>query len=385
MKQRSTWPSLAFAMVFSAEFLYQFAIAVVMPIVPNYIVSIGMSIVVGGMVAGLNSIASLVFRPLSGIIIDYAVNKKTLLIVMSVMFMMSAYGCVISSNLAIICICRIIQGIAFAIKSVIIIWMVSAIVCSDSIGFGVGWVSLAYVFASMFGPVVGSRVGQAFGYRMSFFVAGVLFSVALLLAAFLTPQKAGTPQKKDARPVSLKCLLYFPSIPYSVTAGLLTLASGSTATLLLVIAEEREIGGASLFFVIQAIFMLVLRPYFGRISDVKGSKSALYPTLVFSAVSMLVLIWADSLWMIAVSAFCMAAGPSSAYPILQAESIRGVDESMVGRASNTFFIGPDIGMGIGSLLGGAILQYSSSQALFVFNLIIIMLASVIFARAVRRK
>lgn len=385
MKIQSVFLSKAFMLLFSAEFLYQLAIALTMPIVPNFIVSIGMAVAIGGMVAGLNSLASLICRPLSGAIVDYVADKKKLLIVMSLMFMLSAFGCAAAPNLLIICLCRVAQGVAFAIKSVIVIWMVSVIVDPDSIGMGVGWLSLAYVFANILGPALGSQIGLLFDYRLSFLAAGVVFSIAFLIILWLKPQKTVRQNGVWERGISLKNLFFGPAVLYSVVAGLLTVAMGSTAALLLLVAEERGIHGASLYFAVQAIAMLVLRPLFGRISDKKGIGEALGPTLAFSVIALLILIWADSLGMIIVSAMFMAAGPSSAYPILQAECVRGVDEAMVGRASNTFFIGPDIGMGVGPWLGGMVLQFWGSQALFSISLGVVVIAAAIFAVFSKKK
>ena len=39
----------------------------------------------------------------------------------------------------------------------------------------------------------------------------------------------------------------------------------------------------------------------------------------------------------------------------------------IGRAANTFYLGPDLCMGFGPVLGGFVLQAAGTAALFLFN------------------
>ena len=52
----------------------------------------------------------------------------------------------------------------------------------------------------------------------------------------------------------------------------------------------------------------------------------------------------------------MGLGQCSAQCAMQAESLRGVDPLHIGRASNTYFIGMDAGVGFGPAASGAVLQ-----------------------------
>ena len=53
--------------------------------------------------------------------------------------------------------------------------------------------------------------------------------------------------------------------------------------------------------------------------------------------------------------------------------MRRVPKEHVGRASNTLFLGPDIGMFLGPAVGGAVLQLAGSSALFLSNAAIVLL------------
>ena len=62
--------------------------------------------------------------------------------------------------------------------------------------------------------------------------------------------------------------------------------------------------------------------------------------------------------------------------------MRHVPKEYVGRASNTLFLGPDIGMFLGPAIGGIVLQTAGPSALFFANAGII-LSMVLFFSLVK--
>ena len=74
----------------------------------------------------------------------------------------------------------------------------------------------------------------------------------------------------------------------------------------------------------------------------------------------------------------MGVGQGSADRALQAESVRGVPEDLLGRAANTFYLGPDLCMGLGPVVGGFILQRAGASAMFLFNALAVVLGLALF-------
>ena len=69
---------------------------------------------------------------------------------------------------------------------------------------------------------------------------------------------------------------------------------------------------------------------------------------------MLSLGFAYSLSLVIIAAFFKALGLAGGQVSLQAECIRRVDEDRSGVAASTYYIGADIGNGIGPMVGGTI-------------------------------
>ena len=81
-----------------------------------------------------------------------------------------------------------------------------------------------------------------------------------------------------------------------------------------------------------------------------------------------------SLPAVLVAAACMGVGQASAYSAIQAEAVRGVPACELGRASNTFYIGTDVGMGFGPMALGVVLQLAGVTAMFLAGSVLVLLA-----------
>jgi dipeptide/tripeptide permease len=73
-----------------------------------------------------------------------------------------------------------------------------------------------------------------------------------------------------------------------------------------------------------------------------------------------------------------AVGQGGGQLSLQAECIRRVDASRVGAAVSTFYIGADIGQGLGPVFGGAISDSFNYTVMFMICAVLILASTVIF-------
>ena len=64
--------------------------------------------------------------------------------------------------------------------------------------------------------------------------------------------------------------------------------------------------------------------------------------------------------------------------------MRNVPAEHAGRASNTLFFGPDIGMFLGPTVGGALLQMAGSSVLFLGNAAVVLIMAAFYFVLVRK-
>ncbi len=360
----------------------------------NYAVEMGASMTLAGFIAGLMATAALMFRPFCGAISD-RLSKKSLLVVSCFLFAIAAFGCAVFQNLVALGICLAIQGFAFAFKSAIVISFVPLIVPERYVGTGVGWMGLAYTIAIALGPAIGLGIADALGYPATYIVSGAVLAAALALAVLFkdpvdaTEDAAGSQMgNKDeswsrgasasSKRSALSRLFYLPVIPLSIIGGILMIAQGVVSSFILLTGEMRGLETVSLYFVFYSVANLGARPLAGRASDEWGVQKIAPPMMIVAALGMVALAFMDSTPGVAIGGVCMGLGQGSAYAAIQAESVRGVPTQSLGRAANTYFIGPDLAMGLGPIAGGAVLESFGPAAMFLFCAACISVALVLF-------
>ena len=358
------------------EWALQFGIYTTSPIASNYAVALGAAIGVAGFVAGLNSTIALCMRPFTGWITDHFA-KKSLLIASSLLFATAGFGCAFAPTLEVMGAFRAVQGIAFALKSVIIVSFASLVVPKENVGAAVGWVSIASTIASALAPTVGSVVGAAVGYSNSFLIAGCFFICGLVLTMlFKVPESAlqverEREEKLAALPLEerkfkfdIKEFFFLPAFVPSILGGILMFCFSAIQAFLIMVSTERGIEGASVYFLVYSACAFFSRPAAGTLIDKKGFAWVFLPSVLLMSITPAILIFADNIVWIIIAGAVFGACHASAYSAAQAFSAKIATPETIGRAINTFYIGPDIGMGFGPMVAGFVYQAFGSEAMF---------------------
>lgn len=355
------------------EALLQIGMFVINPIIAGYLVSIGITVGIAGSIAGLNSTTAMFFRPVNGFLADL-LAKRSLLVGSTVLFMLSALGLALTSSVGLVAFFRALMGIAFAVKSAVVVVMASAVVPSEVTGQAVGYISMCFAVASGLGPLLGDTIAHLVGYRLSFAVAAALFAIGLALAVtfraaaqFRADPKQPPLRTRAAeafRKFHLPDLFYLPTLPYTIIAALIMVPQGMMMVMLLALAEREGIGGASMYYLVYSILTAATRPIAGRLVDRYGLSIAIIPGTVLMAGGMALLAIRFSLAAILVTAVMMALGQGAIFATLQAESVRHCPPEYSGRSANMFFIGNDVGMGVGPIICGAVFEAFGTSATF---------------------
>lgn len=378
-----------FVQLVSIEALLQLGGFLTRPIISNYALSLGATVPVAGFLAGMLATAALCARPISGAVSD-RLSKKRLLVLSCALFAVGAFGCAIARTVWLIGAFLALQGFAFAFKSALVTSMVPSVVPRSRIGSGVGLLGLAYTLAIAAGPTLGLFVADLWGYAASFVASGVLLAAALMLAvAFDAPE---APRREigrerfrhlERRPV-VRTLFYPPAVLLSLVGGTLMISQGVTSSFVILTGEMRGVDAVSLYFAFYAVANVGARPLAGWASDVLGVRRVVPPMMMVALAGMLALAFMGNFAGVLIGGLCMGLGQGSAYAAIQAESVRDVPPECLGRSANTFFIGPDVGMGLGPVFGGAILQASGPEAMYLFNAATIAMALALFLFAAPR-
>lgn len=324
------------------------------PVLPKYAISLGATMSIAGLIAGIFAITSIAIRPFAGFSTD-KFNKKKLLIASTIFLSLSALGLRISNNIYSLFFFRIIQGISFSMSVTVNNALATAYIPKKRIGEGIGFLGLGYIFATAISPNLGLKISSQFGFKYVFYASCVIIMIAVVLIAMI-PYKKPAKETLNSGKFKIKADDFFDKklIIFAVLACLFTFMNGAIGSFLALIGDERHISNIGYYFTVNAIVILIIRPISGKVLDKKGLGIIAFPAFILAIVAAILLGSSKSLWMILLAAIFYGIGQSSLSPALQATCVKKLGPSRIGVATSTYFIGYDAGQGLGPIIGGTI-------------------------------
>ena len=202
-------------------------------------------------------------------------------------------------------------------------------------------------------------------------------SVGLLL--LIKRVKPGTEKVlKEKKTFSRKNILAKECLVYALVGGLFSLGNGVTTSFLVLVGEERNISGIGIFFTVNAVVLLVMRLLMGRVIDRIGLGIIVNISLALTAVSMFFLGISQGLLLFLAAGVLKAAGQGGGQISLQSACIRKVEPARIGIATSTYFIGADIGQGLGPVLGGRISEAFSYRGMYLGTAVLMLAGILVF-------
>lgn len=357
-----------------------FSFFMVATLLSKYLVGIGATISLAGVIVGLFSLTSLFSRPFCGMMTD-RMNNVWLLLSSNLLISFGVLGFVLTTNMPMIIFFRICNGLGFAVGSTVQVSMSIRFIPEDKMGEGIGYMGISQLIGTACAPGFGLAIADYAGIKATFLVAAalpVLSCILLLFVKTFHPIKASAEIKRIVfhdffEPKALSFVF-----PYSA----LSFVNGIISSYLVLFADEQGIKGISIYFTVYAVFLFLIRPFAGKLMDAKGLHYTVYPGMVLTAVSMFLLCRSDTLLLVLLTCLLRAIGQGAAQPSLQAGCINYVGRDRSGVATSTYFLGGDIGQGMGPMIAGATLAHVAGiagyQVIFGFCGCLILISLVFF-------
>lgn len=366
----------SYILVLVISTLSSFSFYMVATIMSKYLVTLGASIIFAGFVVGLFSITSLVCRPFCGVMAD-RLNNVWLLIVSNILMGIGLLGFALTSSMPLIIAFRICNGVGFAISGTVQVALAIRFIPQDRTGEGIGYLGISQLIGSACAPALGLVIAERLGMAATFVAAALLPLLASFILLFLRNLQP-VAKNSDTKRISFNDIIDLKAIPFTIPYSTLSFTNGVINGYLVLFADQHGIGNVSIYFTMYAVAVFLVRPFAGKLMDKKGLKYTVYPGMLLCAVSLFLLGISNSLWMILLSGILRALGQGAAQPSLQAGCINRVGRDRSGVATSTYFLGGDVGQGIGPMVGGFILAHIAGlngyQFLFSFCGVIILVA-----------
>lgn len=344
-----------------------FSFYMVATILSKYLVGIGTTITLAGIIVGLFSLTSLFSRPFCGLMVDRLNNVK-LLMWSNVLMAIGLLGFAFTTNIPLIIFFRICSGLGFAVGSTVQVALIISFIPRDKTGEGIGYMGISQLIGSACAPGLGLAIADSISMKAAFIAAAVLPVMTCVFLVFLKNLQQAKPSA-EKRKVAFRDFFEPKALPFTIPYSTLSFVNGIIASYLVLFADELEIGGISIYFTVYAVSLFLIRPLAGKLMDSKGLKYTVFPGMIITALSMFMLGISHSLWFILLTCLLRAIGQGAAQPSLQAGCINHIGRDRSGVATSTYFLGGDVGQGVGPMVGGAILGLVAGLQgyQFVFN------------------
>ncbi len=351
-----------------------------------YVVSLGGTAAYAGVMLTCFTIVATIMRIISGRLLDRRGRRKIILI--GLVIYAAATASLTVGYLPYLPFARAIQAIGYSMATTGIAVAVADVVPTPKMGEGLGYSMLANNVASALGPIIALWIynlteNYAIVYYVSVGLLALSFVIMLLCRyevdreffekkqsyefAVLGERARMAAQRPEGEKRSfLSTVFEKKALPSTITSVFIFLGNGAVIAYIVLFANTINVEKASLFFTLQAVMTIAARLLFSKLSDKYAPLVSIVPGTLVLALGYFFLVLAPNqhlFFYLAGAALGLGAGIAT--PALNAEAVRFVPQSRRGAASATFFMATDIGIGIGGVLWGKILDNAGFRPVFL--------------------
>ncbi len=395
-------------LVMAAAFFFMFSTMSVNPLINGYSQSLGASDELAGVIAGMMSLVAMFLRPVTGHLAD-RYSKYLLSTIGGVMLVIGAAGYPLVHTPGLLIVFRLINGLGYVLCTVCVSTWIAFLVPRTHVGEAMGLYGLMNALAMSLGPAISINLYHAAGYRPSLILPPISAAIMVVLIQFVgdhaRPVRASahatvyvtvpsgkssgadtdsdtddrTSRSAPRRRHHLPALIQKDALPVGVLTTLFALPYFITQADIVRYTEQLHAPVAvGAYFLIYAVILLVIRLVFKREFDTVPYGRWFWISLAGTTVYLLCDIWMPNNFVMGLSAASMAVGYGVIYSINQATAMMLAPASEQGLANATFYLGLDVAMSFGPMLGGLIDDTLPVHAFFAVQLLVLPLAVFVY-------
>lgn len=350
-----------------------------MPVLPVYATKLGGTEAMAGLVVGIFTLSTVLIRPIAGRFLDGQGRKGVYFIGLAI-FIACVFAYIWAPTVLILLLIRFFHGFGWGSSSTASSTIATDIIPKPRLGEGMGYFGLTSTLAMAVSPALGLAIMSRFGFSQVFIISATSVIIAFLVATPIkfhkpTPGKEGSGTKSffEKSAITPATIIFFVTMTY-----------GAIVSFIALYAAEKGIENIGLFFTVYALSLMISRPYFGKLSDRKGYAAAVLPGIIAVLVTMFLLYFANSLGAFLVAGFIYGIGFGATQPVLQAMAVRNVPPQRRGSSNATFFVGFDLGIGVGSILWGIIAELVGFQTIYLLAMIPAVIGLLVFLKTSKK-
>ena len=348
---------------------------------PVYVAQLGAGAQMVGLIGTVMTITAVVVRIFAGPLLD-RFGRKGALVGGSILMAASIFSYAVFPIVGVILGVRLLQGIGWGLGSTASSTMAADVIPKRRFAEGMGYFALTNALSSALAPAVSIVLVQGPGAHYMIYVAAGCTALAFVLALFQrntakiekpatgTPDEqlssasardgkpAGPPPSTPAAPPSPSRTLDAVFERRALFPGMLMLlvniGFGCITTFIALHGQQQGVANVSVYFIAYAIVTLASRPMIGRLIDRYGYRMPSILSCLGTVLTLALIGLANSAPLFACAGALAGIGIGTAMGVFQAMAVASVEPWRRGVATSTYFIAFDVGIAIGSLLGGMV-------------------------------
>lgn len=325
-----------------------------------------------GFVSGIYIIGTLLARLYMGKKLE-VFGRKQVLRYGILFYLVTTIAYVYMPSIFVMFLIRFLNGFAYGTTSTATNAIVTAYIPKSRNGEGINYYGLSTSLAAAIGPFIGMiLLSKTSFYTIIVFSTIIIFLTAVL--CFYLPVKnivLTAEHRKALQKWSISSFIEYKVLPIAFVAFLMGISYSTVLTFLASYARVINlVGASSFFFVVYALVITATRPLSGKIFDLKGERYVMYPSYIFLAIGLFVLSIASNSFVLLLSGGLIGLGYGTFMSNGQAVSLKVCEPHRIGIGLSTYFIGLDLGLGVGPYIMGEIHSIMSFQGLYIIAAII---------------
>jgi MFS family permease len=343
-----------------AQFTFQAAFMILVPTIPIYLSRFQAKEAEIGFLIGVFSFSSLILRPIVGSAL-LKISERKFMIAGALLYVFSSIAYLLAPPFWPLFAVRIFQGIGLALFNTSIFTLVVNITPETHRGQLTSYFYLSGNMAGALGPYFGMVLINRYNFVVLFLACTVLSLCSLMITMKLGKRKTASSENKRLK---IQTILGREALPPSIIAFMLNIIWGTLCAFFPLYALSHGVSNPGIFFFFIAITLILGRAFGGKILDLYDRRKLLIPCLIAIIISLAILAFSTSLSMFILVAVILGTGWALVYPSLLIYVIESAGTAR-GPAMGTFTGLADLGAGIGPMIMGIILQWTSYPMMFL--------------------
>ena len=365
--------------VWLANFMIFFSFMLVTPLLPIYLSETFAADkhVIGVVLSGY-TLTALLVRPFSGFIVDSYPRKQVLLICFFIMFVFFA-GYLLAGSLLLFAIVRTLHGAPFGATTVANSTVAIDVLPSSRRAEGIGYYGLSNNIATAISPSVAIYLYQlTHNFDLIFTLSMIVAGIGLIINSTVKLEKREL--IKDKKVISLDRFFLMKAWSQSLTMVCFAFSYGVLSTYIAIYGKE-QLGitsGTGLFFLLMSLGLICSRLIGNK--SLRNGKIVENASLgiVVSLVGYFIFAAVNNSFGYYSAAIIIGLGNGHMFPAFQTMFINLAPHTQRGTANSSLLISWDVGVGLGILIGGIVVEYLGYGASFWVSAVVNLLGVVGF-------